>query len=447
MPVSQGLQFPEYVRRSYAIGLDINPVIEWVGRGLKFLAVALAVCCWLFPDGQSNAAAAPDRHREVRSQSLGLAAALALYANGEEGRAFDAVGPLVATGGLETVLRRDGAAWIGAEGPGAAENRQNILSVFVLELARAELQRLQRQTRVGRYQRPAISPSELDAAWQRVRPALEWVCARWRGATSRTESERLWYLASLQLYRDFDDSALRPTLGAGMARGFEEFPGHLGHAKARFPSEPWVEVLSAERRTYSLASSVRVMRPLSEQAFLEIEWLRTNTDAPPSRARDLSNEYAYLSNHREVKRRLLPLVHEPSVQGRVHLNLASIALSFDQRIEARSHLSSVAAGTSNPCLVFLSHLLLGRLSAEGQRPNQAEIEFRRALGLFADSQSASIALAATLRQSGRFSEALAIVESAFGQEPIADDPWTAWQNGGHCTEWFTYEPHLRATWR
>lgn len=409
--------------------------------------VALAALFWMSGSGVAGLGLGLYPKEGARSSQAPVVAALDLYISGDSERALESAGPILVSGNLEAALRREGTAWIGAAGVAAAEKRQRALAAFVLELARAELERLQRHTKVGRYERPAMPSSSLRTTWQRVRPAIEWVCALWRELDERTEPERVWFLASLQLYRDFEDSDLRPTLGAGMTQGFEEFPGHLGHARSRFPREPWVELLSAERRTYSLASSVRVRRPLSEETFRGIEWLRTNTEAPPSRARDMSVEYAYLSNHLEVRRRLQPLTDEPSVRGRVRLNLASIALSFDQREEARTHLEAIARGTSNACLVFLSHLLRGRLAFEEKLLDQAEVSFRRALALFPGAQSASIALAATLSQAGRSEEALETVEHAYTQGPIADDPWTAWQNAGHCTEWFEYQPRLRGAWR
>ena len=300
---------------------------------------------------------------------------------------------------------------------------------------------LQARSGLTGYQNPG-STDNVFAAWRQLRPLVEWACALLRQQSALAVSEREWFLASIQLYRDFWDEDVRPVKGSGHQGEYGRAPGHLGHALARFPNEPWFKTMAAERLTDRLAGAVRVRRPLPEPEFDEIEWLRTNKNAPPSAGKDRSAQYAYLTDLRRARRDLQPLAAETEVRGRVHLSLGAIALCFDQRDLARRYFDDVVPWTSNRCLASLAHFLRGRMDDDDRRLDEAERSYRASLALMPRAQTASTSLGAVLWLSGRPAEATALIDAAL-TEPIADDPWTAWQNGGHCTEWHSFIIALR----
>jgi predicted Zn-dependent protease len=183
-----------------------------------------------------------------------------------------------------------------------------------------------------------------------------------------------------------------------------------------------------------MASGVRGRRFLTEREYADIEWLRTNPNAVESPAFDQSVRYAYLADLRRARQDMLPLVDSPAVRARVNLNLGSIALSFGQRDEARRYFENVQTSTTNRCLAYLGLLLRGYVDDLDSRPTEAEPWYRKALALVPGAQSATSALASVLWMTDRGAEAVALLDATLAQSSIADDPWTAWQNAGQCTE-------------
>jgi tetratricopeptide (TPR) repeat protein len=315
----------------------------------------------------------------------------------------------------------------------------------VIDFARGIYSGIQAKAGLGPFQSPieiGRLVEEVQNAWGELRPMVEWACALLRQSAVPMPFEREWFLASVQLFRDFGDADVRPVIGAGVQREYGQAPGHLGHSHARFAGEPWFRLIVAERQTNQLAGVIRARRELSEPEYDKIEWLRTNRDLQ-SAAKDRSVEYAYLADLRRARQDLLPLAAAPTVRARVHLNLGGIALSFSQRDLARRHFDEVAPSTPNRCLAYLGHLLRGRVDELTGSPKEAERSFRAALNLVPRAQSATLALGALLWLDDRQAEATAIVEDAFSGSSVADDPWTAFQKGGHCTEWHQFIANLR----
>ena len=374
--------------------------------------------------------------------ATGIAHRLDQYGRGDHDGAIQAT--LRSATNIEAVRRaieREAPAWIDEDGAVDAPMRRSVVAAFTIEFARGVYAVLQRRAGLAQFQNPGPA-DEVVGTWGQLRSLVEWACELLRKARRPGPVEREWFLASVQLLRDFWDSDVKPIEGSGHQMEYGRAPGHLGHARARFPDEPWFKVMVAERQTDKLAESVRVRRPISEAEFNEIEWLRTNKKAPPSVGKDRSVYYTYLSDLRRTRQDLLPLASEPSVRARVHLNLGAIALSFDQRDLARRYLDDIVQWTSNPCMVSLAHFLRGRVDDDDGRLADAERSYRASLAVMPRAQTASTALGAALWLTGRPVEATAVIEAALAL-PVADDPWTAWQNGGHCTEWYGFIHSLR----
>jgi tetratricopeptide (TPR) repeat protein len=144
-------------------------------------------------------------HRGPRSQQITVSAAdlLEYYEAGE----FDAVQDALqraARGDLGIVLdalRRDGTAWIDADGPEFRQRRRLMAATLALETARASL----------------------DSGWLASRGLIDWGAAELAKA-SPTEEERTWQLAALALCE-----------GAGDTIVIEE---QIKRMQRRVPGEP-----------------------------------------------------------------------------------------------------------------------------------------------------------------------------------------------------------------
>jgi hypothetical protein len=346
---------------------------------------------------------------------------------------------------VRSAIEREASGWTEKEGPATASRRRIVVAAFVIDFARAKYAAIQAKAGIGMFQRPMTHgyANEVERAWSELRPLVEWACARLRRQPAAVPLELEWFAASVQLFRDFGDADVHPVPGSGLPNEYGQAPGHLGHARTRFPDEPWIRIMVAERQTNRLASSIRVRVELSEREYAKIEWLRTIPDAPRSAARDASVRYAYLADLRRARQDLLPLAADQSVRARVNLNLGSIALSFAERDLARQYFDDIAPWTSNPCVIYLGSFLRGRVDDLEKRPVEAERAYRAALSTVPRAQSGAIALAELLWRHNRPGEASVLAESAFSGPSLADDPWTAWQNAGHCTEWPRFMNDLR----
>jgi tetratricopeptide (TPR) repeat protein len=345
---------------------------------------------------------------------------------------------------VRKAIEREAAAWIEKQSPASAPRRRIVVAAFVIDFARARYSAIQAKAGIGTFQSPRfyMHHGEVDRAWSELRPLVEWACALLRRHAA-APFEREWFIASLQLFRDFGDADVHPIPGSGLPNEYGQAPGHLGHALGRLPNEPWIRIMVAERQTNRLASSIRIRIELAERDYVKIEGLRLIQDAPRSAARDASVRYAYLADLRRARQDVLPLAADPSVRARVHLNLGGIALAFGERDVARRYFDDIAPWTSNPCLTYLGHLLRGRVEELENRPEDAERAYRAALTTVPQAQSGAVALSTLLWLQNRPGEASVLAESAFSGTSPADDPWTAWQNAGHCTEWHQVMTELR----
>jgi tetratricopeptide (TPR) repeat protein len=132
---------------------------------------------------------------------------------------------------------------------------------------------------------------------------------------------------------------------------------------------------------------------------------------------------ALLENARaslEAALRAQPDHHEARLRlGRVEWRLGRLA-------PAREALAAVVRDAREARLLFLAHLFLGQVQEDGGRLEDAARSYREALALRPAAQSAGVALAHVLAQSGRSAEARAALETALayaGEPDRADDLW------------------------
>jgi tetratricopeptide (TPR) repeat protein len=112
-------------------------------------------------------------------------------------------------GVVHAYLKREGAAWIDADGPAHRPRRTLAAAVFALDVAEAAL----------------------DRQWLDALDLLEWACERMRATRERSATERTFHLAALAVIQG--------------ARDPKALDWHIGHIQARFPDEPRIRLAQA----------------------------------------------------------------------------------------------------------------------------------------------------------------------------------------------------------
>jgi hypothetical protein len=404
-------------------------------RGLASVLVASAV---LLSTARSTAA-----------QRLDISTLLDQYARGDYDGAIRAAmysGPATPTA-FRHDLEQDAPRWAASDGPSSVARRRLVAATFTIDVAHAAY--------TGIVQTAGGQPgqdvwllglrTQTDATWPTLRGIVEWACTWLRSAPAEQPLEREWFLASVQLFRDFHDLDVSRFGGLGMTdldgnMVGGELQGHLLHAVARFPNEPWLRVVNAERLGKS-EESLSHRWELTMEAYQKIKGFREASVRGPDAERQ--QEAAMMSDLLEMKRRLLPLEAQPSVRAEVHVHLGCIALMCAQHDEARQYFGDVDPWTSDPCLRFLGHYLRGRVDEIDGRRSDAERSYREAIALMPHAQSGLTSLAELLSLDGRRAEAVTLAQQAVSVPASSIDPWTELVIGHGCTRWPDFMNALR----
>jgi hypothetical protein len=341
---------------------------------------------------------------------------------------------------LRQGLERDAPAWAAREGADLLARRRLIAATFTLDVAHGVYAALQ--------QAHGLSPSQglygtglgdlahVTGAWIELGPMVEWACAWLRKAPPTDPLEHDWFLASVQLFRDFHDPSVSNGWPAGTEQQYGGFPGHLGHAASRFPDEPWFRVVSAERQS------------LAEQTLAAPTWAAAITawyqHAP---VRDFLGGPAQLAGHvsdlLEIRRRMTPLEAALSVRAEVHLHLGCVALLCGEHDRARQYFDDVDSWTTDPCTQYLGHFLRGRVDELDGRREDAERGYRAALTILPLAQSGLTALGVSLALDGQMADAAQLAREAVAAPTTSVDPWVEFSRKTGCSHWSAFMGVLR----
>lgn len=327
-------------------------------------------------------------------------------------------------------FERDAVEWTRAEGAGSEARRRLIAGTLVLDVAHTVYDGLQTREDLGTLPLMRSQWTPVGAAWVDLKPLIEWACALLRKSRTPAPLEREWFLASIQVFRDYEDNDAGIFVHTGITPGEGHTPGHLGHAVDRFPDVSWFRVVAAERKTGRLASAVA-----GRHALLDECRQTTHED----RCRELPDLL-------QAQRDLSALDSDSSVRAEVDLDLGSLAFVLGQRDRAREYFQDVAPSTSNPCLMYLGHFFEGWVDDTAGRRADAKAAYRAALAVVPRAQSASTALASLLWLDGQAIEATRLVEDAVSGPTPVDDPWNAFnlRVGAACSESSAQIMQLRA---
>jgi hypothetical protein len=277
--------------------------------------------------------------------------------------------------------------------------------------------------------------------------------------------ERLWFLASLEfIAREMGDFRFVHGGRGGIVNDMPvTVPGHLAHARRRFPDEPRFRLIAAERSTlYVEGRMVKNGRTVTDAEYADLQkraaavrsWQRlpsfglpTTTGratARPGLAElTAANEARVLAGLKQAAEELRSLEATESLREEVHLHLGAIAMIFSQPDGARRYFDNIERSTASRCVAYLGRFLRGRVDELDGRLPDAERGYRAALRIVPRAQSATTALAGLLWLNDRRSEAIALIDDQLSEEAVMTDPWASFLTGG-CSEWPTFIAALRA---
>lgn len=259
-------------------------------------------------------------------------------------------------------IKKNGLAWIRADGALQEQARTVQLATFVLDF-------LSRQD-VVRYWRNDEAAIDL----------LAWTSARLRAGPPQP-AERLWYLAGIALLQRFGASG--------------ELETHLTFARARFPDEPRFVL------AHAVAAEMRVWPQRRDEAGFAV------------------SEDVLLS----LLRRYASALDVASVRQEAHIRLGYFELLRGRDGEALKHFDQAGA-PGDEMLRYTLDLFRGQALMSAGRPGDAIAAFERALDVVPFAQSATIGLGAALVISGRHNEAEALVTRMLTLPSAPFDPWT-----------------------
>ncbi len=285
---------------------------------------------------------------------------------------------------------------------------------------------------------------------------ITWGCIQLRANPVPEAAERLWHLAAVATISGADDWHLLTgrTAPKGQAPRLSRDPfqqepmlGHIGHALARFPSEPRFAMAAAisldnqnsvvgghgrdaNQRTSLLPGEidtdyidrVKAGRVMGENGSQRVgSW----------NARLAELYLAGIPEVRALRTRYADLTRHDSVSAEAHLRLAHIAFRLADREDALGHLQDVIESTRDPHLAYMAYLLTGVIRDRQGRVAEAIAAYRAALDIVPRAQSATSLLAARLFTEGHQDEAIAIVQLFFNGETAPLDPWRTYKLGDY----------------
>ena len=241
-----------------------------------------------------------------------------------------------------------------------------------------------------------------------ARPLIEWMCTAVR-TRPPTDAERLFHLATVGLLQGAADEMT--LLGFGVQEGRS---GHLFHAAERFPFEPRLKLALMLTRPGMLAIGTR---PLGRQvAYASMTLRHLNLDA--------GHQTGVL---RDTFDRLEMLVREPAIEYEVVLRRG--VLRFMTGAPDAAPDFQHAAGSDEPFVRYLAHLMLGIVYERSGEPRSAIGAYSLAVRA-TPGTAASMALASLLFREGQTDEAARVADE-WARGPRIDDPWRQFEFGDY----------------
>jgi tetratricopeptide (TPR) repeat protein len=322
---------------------------------------------------------------------------LNLYGTGQFDAALGALSDKTDFEDLLKQLKRDGPAWIEAQGPAEHDRRQLAAATLALEAARIdewnEWKWIQGQPLMSIAGSPGAGSYAPLAVltWKPAPLLIEWGCELLRQHTTPLPIERWWQLAAVAVAQRSEDAQFLigdPKIGLGAGQNeignLKKEIKHLDHVSERCPDEP----------RFMLAQGIAR------------EWL----DDDPLMRGNAMNAFGGVKDHWAVGA-------EATLRlGAIHFRQKS----FDEAIKTFAEADSV---TRDRYVVFLSRYFTAQAYERQGKLLEAEVAYRRAASTVPHAQSASLALAGLVFARGQRIEAQQIAAGALTADPMPADPW------------------------
>jgi hypothetical protein len=342
-----------------------------------------------------------DRAAPLQPTTPHIAALLDAYAAGDADRALAATRAFGDAGRLRDAFQSEAPAWVDGGG-GDPARRRLVAAAFALEIVH----------------------SRLDPEWQSLKGLIEWNCERLRKSPAPLAAERQWHLAAIALaLRAADVQLLAPASQSG----------HLGHAAARFPSEPRIPLAEG----IALESRMPVRRARNSSAAGAFVPLPPPPDGRPgmwgTTATMLVRRYAELSS-------------VATVQAEARMRRGWRLLAGGEPKAALVSLDAARTAPDDPFVRYLADLFRAWALEALDRAAEAEAAYRAALSTLPGAQSASLGLSALLFLKGDVDGAYAVMTTSFSAQGTHEDPWRIYALGDYRM-WPSLIEQLRAAVR
>lgn len=310
------------------------------------------------------------------------------YLRGDDQAVVDALSAESSLDDFLQQLKRDGPAWIDADGPAERNRRELTAATVALEAARAG------EWRAWKLRITAELPSDAEGPrrppvvtlyWKAPPLLLEWGCALIRVDHQPVDVRRDWFRASIAVAEraeDYEflvgDTKLDELADKHIYEYNSDVILHARHAALAFPNEP----------RFKLAQAI---------------------------AEELHDPPAAQKRYEED-------LDDVDLRGEAAMRLGVMAYWQKADERALAQFAKTESLTRDPWVLYLGRYVTGLVEIRRHHPADAERAFRRALEAVPRAQAATVSLATLLFESGRRAEAGAL-EEAMTAGPAVADPW------------------------
>ena len=192
--------------------------------------------------------------------------------------------------------------------------------------------------------------------------------------------------------------------------------GHLAHARARFPDNPYFAMAEATGLEVASTRSFDPRAPRTEQTPVAFDRLSAAIDPPEGMTDD---QRALLEQARAAYDRLRS---QKVVNAEATLRLGYTLLRQRRSAEARDRLREVETATDDAWVRYLAWMFRGWIHASEGRFDEAATAYQSAMAAVPNARSVATLLTAVLLRSDRLADAEAFATAALAA-PSAIDPW------------------------
>ena len=346
----------------------------------------------------------------TRAQGIDVAGMLGTYADGRYDEAVASAAALPDLSVFRLRFVQDTPRWVNAD-PARIEARSAVAAAFLLELTAARL----------------------ETDWGRLADLIEYTCMQLRTTGPPSPFERTWHAASHALA---GRARARVWLLGEFARLPHQKPTtappsdpqhpparHLMHALERFPDDPQFQLSRVVAWTWGRdAEPIRNVR-------------RRDDDDRPRVTRRAPQMEAIVT--------LEPLTAIPGVAAEAFIRIGLVHFSVDDFASALQAFEAAQAIASEPAIKYLAHFNAARSLERLSRSRDAIRQYRKALEIVPEAESATVALASLQFAQDDRDAAVSLIDHVFNRATRPDDPGRLIGYGSYL-RWPTLKTAMRA---